>query len=60
MSHEICSWVDPYVLARQVGEWDIPDIVEFVKDIDKYRAEDELSESLRDYFVMIVEDEDND
>lgn len=57
-STTIVSWVDPYDLARQVGEWDIEEIVEFVKDIDRYRAETELTEPLRDYFteVMVAEE----
>lgn len=57
MSSEITAWVDHHQLACQIGEWDISDIVEFVKDIDRYRAETELTEPLRDYFVEVMQDE---
>lgn len=60
MNSEISAWVDHHHLACQVGEWDIDDIVEFVKDIDKYRAETALSEPLRDYFVMVMKEEELD
>ncbi len=57
-STTIETWVDPYELARQVGEWDLEEIVEFVKNIDRYRAETALTEPLRDYFteVMVAEE----
>lgn len=54
---EISAWVDHHHLACQVGEWDIEDIVEFVKDIDRYRAETALTEPLRDYFVEVMKEE---
>lgn len=59
MSSVITAWVDHHQLACQVGEWDIPDIVEFVKDIDRYRAETELTEPLRDYFVEVMKAEES-
>lgn len=57
MSSEITSWVDHHQLACQIGDWDIADIVEFVKDIDRYRAETELTEPLRDYFTEVMKAE---
>jgi hypothetical protein len=57
VSSEITSWVDHHQLACQIGEWDIEEIVEFVKDIDRYRAETALSEPLRKYFVEVMKSE---
>jgi hypothetical protein len=58
MTEQLKTWVDPYELARQVGEWEIDQIVEFVKNIDRYRCEEAVSSPLRDYFteVMIAEE----
>ena len=54
MNNEITAWVDNHQLACQIGEWDIEEIVEFVKDIDRYRAETELTKPLREYFTEVM------
>lgn len=53
-STTIVSWVDPYELAKQIGEWDTEEIVQFVKDIDRYRCDDEVTTPLHTYFTEVV------